>query len=122
MADENNEYLAVVKVFLQIKDNYSDDFLNYLIETVKQQILNYCNIDEVPSALFYTVCRMVVDIYREEQAKSGGPDENGVVSSISEGGRTVSFGNVSVSDLKISIDEKVSKVTELNRFKRLYRV
>ena len=122
MADENNEYLAVVKVFLQIKDNYSDDFLNYLIDTVKQQVLNYCNIDEIPSALFYVICRMVVDIYREEQAKSGGSDENGVVSSISEGGRTVSFGNVSVSDLKISIDEKVSKVTELNRFKRLYKV
>lgn len=123
MADENNEYLAVVKVFLQIKDNYSDDFLNYLIDTVKQQVLNYCNIDEIPSALFYVICRIVVDIYREEMAKNGGNSEDmGVVSSISEGGRTVSFGNISVSDLKISVDEKVSKVTELNRFKRLYKV
>lgn len=120
----NDEYLAVIKVFLGINDDYSDNFLNFLIETVKQQIFNYCNIiDEIPSALFYVLCRMVVDLYREEKAKNGSNSEDvGTVSSISEGGRTVSFGNISLSDLKISIDEKISKVTELNRFKRLYRV
>ena len=76
MADGNEnefDYLKIVKVLLGINDDSINEILQIYIAQGEQEILNYCNIKELPSALRYTLCQMVADLYRENTAlnKSG---------------------------------------------------
>lgn len=124
MADGNDEnefdYLKTVKVLLGISDGSQDEILQVYIAQGEQGILNYCNIKELPSALHYTLCQIVVDLYRENTALNKNGAVVGNVSSISEDGRTVSFS--SVESLKVQINDKITRLTELNRYRKLYRI
>ena len=124
MADGNNEnefdYLKTVKVLLGISDDSADEILQIYITQAEQGILNYCNIKELPSALHYTLCQIVVDLYRENTALNKSGAVVGNVSSISEDGRTVSFSGV--ESLKVQMNNKITRLTELNRYRKLYRV
>ena len=66
-----------------------DDALQFVLDDVEETILNYCHVDTLPKGLVKTAYRMAIDLYR---AESFGQEaiESGV-SSISEGGATVSF-------------------------------
>ncbi len=124
MADGNDEnefnYLKTVKVLLGISDGSQDEILQVYIAQGEQGILNYCNIKELPSALHYTLCQIVVDLYRENTALNKNGAVVGNVSSISEDGRTVSFSGV--ESLKVQINDKITRLTELNRYRKLYRI
>ena len=124
MADGNDEnefdYLKTVKVLLGISDDSADEILQIYITQAEQGILNYCNIKELPSALHYTLCQIVVDLYRENTALNKSGAVVGNVSSISEDGRTVSFSGV--ESLKVQMNDKITRLTELNRYRKLYRV
>lgn len=124
MADGNDEnefnYLKTVKVLLGISDGSQDEILQVYIAQGEQGILNYCNIKELPSALHYTLCQIVVDLYRENTALNKNGAVVGNVSSISEDGRTVSFSGV--ESLKMQINDKITRLTELNRYRKLYRI
>ena len=85
-----------------------------------QTVLNYCNISELPPALDYVVCQMTAETYREITSKNNVGEVVGNVNSISEGGRSVSFGNS--SEFKVAIEDKVSHKIELNRYKKLFRL
>lgn len=124
MADESEfDFLGKVKMLLKINEIANDEFLLLLIDLVKQKILNYCNIDELPSALYYTLCAMCVDVYNDLSTSSGGGVTAGVVSSISEDGRTVSFDtSTAVTEISSLAEDKINKKTELNRYKKLYRI
>ena len=63
---------------------------------------------------------MVVDTINEKNVSRGTGKVVGNVSSVSEDGRTVSFTNG--SEFKVAIDNKISSMNELKRFKRLYRL
>lgn len=125
MADDNEieeqefDFLSTIKVMLGISDESADAILRIYIQTVSQSILNYCNISELPSALNFILCQMVVDTYCEMKTKNTG-SVVGNVQSISEDGRTVSFTNG--SELKSSIEDRITKIKELNRYKKLFRV
>ena len=114
---ESFNFLDTVKLLLAITDDSKDAILQVYINLTKQSILNYCNLTELPSALNYTLCSMVCDVYKEAIVTSG---QNANVSSITEDGRTVSF--ASASEIKASIDDRISKLKELNRYRKLYRV
>lgn len=124
MADGNDEnefdYLKTVKVLLGISDDSADEILQIYIAQGEQGILNYCNIKQLPSALHYTLCQIVVDLYRENTALNKSGAVVGNVSSISEDGRTVSFSGV--ESLKVQMNDKITRLTELNRYRKLYRV
>ena len=124
MADGNDEnefdYLKTVKVLLGISDDSADEILQIYITQAEQGILNYCNIKQLPSALHYTLCQIVVDLYRENTALNKSGAVVGNVSSISEDGRTVSFSGV--ESLKVQMNDKITRLTELNRYKKLYRI
>ena len=124
MADGNDEnefdYLKTVKVLLGISDDSADEILQIYITQAEQGILNYCNIKELPSALHYTLCQIVVDLYRENTALNKSGAVVGNVSSISEDGRTVSFSGV--ESLKVQMNDKITRLTELNRYRKLYRI
>jgi hypothetical protein len=134
------DILNIVKALLKITDDAQDTILTLYVSMVEQSILNYCNIKEVPEALNYVWANMVVDMHRENlllpdvnAPGEDAPDEiaESKIASISEAGRTVSFDtkeskakqNVEkLTALQEIIGERVSKITELNRYKKLYRV
>ena len=125
MADDNEiedefDFISTIKSMIGISDESLDAILRIYVATVTQSILNYCNIDELPSALNYTLCQMVADTYNEMKSRSGTGSVVGNVSGISEDGRSVSFTNG--SEFKVAIDDRISKTRELNRFKKLYRI
>lgn len=125
MADDNEieeqefDFLSTIKVMLGISDESADAILRIYIQTVSQSILNYCNISELPSALNFILCQMVVDTYCEMKTKNTG-SVVGNVQSISEDGRTVSFTNG--SEFKTVIEDRITRTRELNRYKKLFRV
>lgn len=86
------------------------------IEEMRQEILNYCRISQVPEALYFTQANMAADLLRYEQEANRRPDLDaggdavlaGKVSAISEGDTSVSFGNESAaeSDRKHQLGER----------------
>lgn len=123
MADDNAtvfDYLGTVKILLGISDGSLDSVLQVYLSMTERSILNYCNIKELPSALDYTLCEMTADVYRENASKNKVGSVVGNVSSVSEDGRTVSFS--SGAEIKASIEDRITRTSELNRYRKLYRV
>lgn len=123
MADDNEtefDFLSNIKLLLGISDDKTDGILQLYISITKNEILNYCNISELPSALNYTLCEMVVNAYRDNQKNNATSSVVGNVASISEDGRSVSFTNG--SEIKTAIQDRITKTTELNRYRKLFRV
>ena len=123
MADDNAtvfDYLGTVKILLGISDGSLDSVLQVYLSMTERSILNYCNIKELPSALDYTLCEMTADVYRENASKNKVGSVVGNVSSVSEDGRTVSFS--SGAEIKASIEDRITRTNELNRYRKLYRV
>ena len=119
--EDEFDYLSTVKVLLGISDESADIILRVYLSSTESAILNYCNIEKLPSALNYTLCEMTADVYRENISKNKVGSVVGNVSSVSEDGRTVSFS--SGSEMKASIEDRIMKRThELNRYRKLYRI
>ena len=123
MADGNEtefDYLSNVKLLLGISNGDTDEILQLYISITTNEILNYCNISELPSALNYTLCQMVADAYRDNLKNNSTQSVVGNVSNISEDGRSVSFTNG--SEIKTAIDDRITRTTELKRYRKLYRI
>lgn len=90
-----------------VKD-VDDDLLSLRIEMAIQSILNYCNINVLPEALIYVVANMVISEIGEAP-----------VSSVSEGGRSVSFDGGMV---QAKFDDSVKNIEQLNRYRQAYRL
>lgn len=81
--------VSVFKTLLGITGTDKDTVLQFVLDDIEETILNYCHVDTLPKGLVKTAYRMAIDLYRaegfgQEAIESG-------VSSISEGGATVSF-------------------------------
>ena len=81
--------VSVFKNLLGITGPDKDTVLQFVLDDIEETILNYCHVDTLPKGLVKTAYRMAIDLYRaegfgQEAIESG-------VSSISEGGATVSF-------------------------------
>lgn len=114
------DYLLTTKLLLGVADESVDEILNLYIDITKQAILNYCNISVLPSDLNYVVCEMSADSYRENISKNKSGSVVGNVSSISEDGRTVGFTNG--SEIRASINDRITRNDELKRYRKLYRI
>lgn len=122
MADDNEtefDFLSNIKLLLGITDGNSDEILQLYISIMEREILNYCNIRELPPALNYTLCQMVADLYNDNRKNTSGKIV-GNVSSVSEDGRTVSF--TSGTELKTAIEDRITRTDELKRYRKLFRV
>lgn len=124
MADDNEiqefDFLGTVKILLGIENNELDEILQVYLTITQTEILNYCNISELPSALNYALCQMTAELYRENTNQNKVGAVVGNVSSISEDGRTVSFGQS--GSLQAQASDKVAKTILLNRYRKLYRL
>lgn len=70
-----------------------DVFVEFALETAKENILNYCHIEKIPEGLTTTVIRMAADIYRDSQY--GSEDMPAQVSSVKIGDTSTSFSSAS---------------------------
>ncbi|MCQ2017283.1 phage head-tail connector protein [Clostridium butyricum] len=109
--------LKKLKVLLGIKsdDQSKDVILEFIIDNVKEIILNNCNLDVLPDGLINTGYRMCMDLYRNENL---GSEESslGSISSISEGDTSTSFRS-SISEFKESILKDYKK--QLNKYRKV---
>lgn len=70
-------------------DHSCDAALEFVMDDVKETIINYCGIKELPSGLINTAYRMAIDLYRHENPGEADAPVN--VSSIKEGDTSTSF-------------------------------
>lgn len=120
MADESFDFIGTVKVLLGISDSSLDETLQLYLDITVQSVLNYCNISELPSALYYTVCQLTADVYKDTTNSNKTGVIVGNVSKIDEDGRSVSFGDGSA--VRLAATSRIGRLRELNRYKKLYRV
>lgn len=121
MTDSNEfNFLSTVKTLLNIKNEDMDNILLIHIDIAKNSVLNYCNINELPSALNYTLCQIVVDAYLQNRNKIDSGKVVGNVSSISEDGRSVSFTNG--TEFQSTVNDIIGGMNELKRYRKLYRI
>lgn len=94
----------------------SENRLSFLIDDFYDEVLVYCNRDEMPEQLERVTAKIISSYIVSQNSKT---IDGTRISSISEDGRSVNF------DLNgIVIDEKnqIYATQLLNRFKKLYRV
>ena len=109
---------AKLKLLLGLSDSGTDNDtkLQFILDDVKETILNYCHIEDIPAGLEKTAYRMAVDMYRNENLG----DENtplGSISSISEGDTSVSYRSTVDEGFKDSIMK--NHKMQLNKYRRL---
>ena len=95
-------------------DDSQNVSLQFVLDTVEETVLNYCNLDKLPNGLRNTCYRMAIDLYRYEK-----PSDTGVpirVASITEGDTTTSFGMLG-DVLKGTILKDYTR--QLNRYRRI---
>lgn len=83
--------LGKLKALLGIPevDTSQDVPLQFVLDDVRETILNYCNVEELPSGLINTAYRMAIDLYRH--SRPGAAEAPVKVSSITEGNTSTSF-------------------------------
>lgn len=119
-AESGFDHLGTLKTLLGVDGDESDGLLKLCLDITRRAILNYCNRDDLPPELDFTLCSMAADSYRECKARNSSGDIVGNVSSISEDGRSISYAGMDA--VKASAEDRIAKNTELNRFKKLYRL
>lgn len=75
------------------EDTSHDISLEFVIDDVRETIINYCGVKEFPTGLINTAYRMAIDLFRHDR-----PGEQGTplsVASISEGDTSTSFTSAS---------------------------
>jgi len=103
-----NKLKERVKTLLGIEDYTYDEIIEIHIEDTIQIILNHCNIDELPHALYFAITRFVMTYMR------GSEDFKGIAKT--------SFGDTSVTYNTTPIDKDSvlnNMAAQLNRFRKL---
>lgn len=88
--------------------------LLFIMDNVREMILNYCSLEELPEGLNNTAYRMAVDLYRAEAI--GEKEAALTVASVSEGDTGTSFGSSS-DQIRGTILKNYQE--QLNRYRRM---
>lgn len=91
-----------------------DIFVEFALETAKENILNYCHIEKIPEGLATTVIQMAADIYRDSQY--GSEEMPAQATSVKVGDTSTSFGNAS-AEYSQDLFKKYRAV--LNRYRKV---
>lgn len=102
-----------LKEMLGVEDK--DVQIEFALQSAKDIVTDYCNIEEIPKSLETTVIRMAMDIYRNEQP--GESEKPQAVKSVSVGDTSTSFGDAASDDYAQSILKNYTK--QLNRYRRV---
>ena len=99
------ERIEKLKMLLGIEGTDDDERLTFILESTEQKILNYCNLDELPTELENVLVEMAARFYNS-------PD--GIATSIKVGDTSVNYSTVK-DEQNIIHDYKA----QLHRFRRL---
>lgn len=125
-------YVQAARGLLHISSDDADAImqLKMYLPIVLSAVLRYCNRDDIPSGLRYPIVMILADVYRQnlvlQTAASQGGAVTGNVSTITEGGRSVSFQTIDSnkagdsSTLQGIIDSRVAGNKMLLPFKKVY--
>lgn len=107
--------LAKLKNLLGMTEDSEDAVLQFCLDFATQAVLAYCNLDELPTALEWTVVALAADKYRMEGYGSKDAPV-GAVASLEQGDVSVSYQDAAVQDTSGLLKNYTST---LNRFRRL---
>ena len=110
--------LEKLKMLLGSKDAAQDGVLSFCLETVQDEVKNYCNLEEIPAPLENIIVRMAADLARSEGY--GQPQAPQAAKSVSRGDVTVTYGDgaatAEITGGKSVLDDYKS---QLQAFRRL---
>ena len=113
---------------IALSDTTKDFSLQFIMDTVVESILNYCNIEELPEGLVNTAYRMCIERYTKEVSSTGtitAPSgDDTYVSSITEGDTSISFAKnqttqSSNNSSTSNSDEIINYKSILNRYRKV---
>lgn len=58
--------LEQIKIVLGITDTSKDNLINYYINSISSEVMNYCNLKSIPTNLEYFIQSKVISIFRYE--------------------------------------------------------
>jgi hypothetical protein len=94
------------------EENY---FTEFALTEATNKVLNYCNINEIPTALETTVIRIAMDIYRD--GEFGEESATGQVLSVTRGDTSTTFADTTSTN---NADDYIGKYKAvLNGFRRV---
>lgn len=109
--------LQNLKQILGITGNEKDGLLQFVLDTVTDEVMNYCNITEIPPQLERVISRMAADMWRSEGY--GQETKDPVVKSVSRGDESTSFDTSVVGKLEGSKSIIDDYVAQLNAYRKL---
>lgn len=100
--------LEKLKQLLGITSADKDALIQFAIDKATDLILNYCNIDEIPSRLVNVLLKMSMDIYRNETL--GEEEKIGAITSIKAGDTTTDYADISKKMSNNVLDDYISQL------------
>lgn len=111
-----NTFKALIGTIPQ-EETKKDPVLRFILDSVEELIINYCNRDELPDGLVRTAYRMAMDLYRYDCP--GGDDIPVVVSSVTTGDTSTSFGSAADALETLAGGVLRNYKGQLNRYRKL---
>lgn len=109
---------------------YDANVMYPYVQECEQVILNYCQIEEVPAPLKYTIANMSIDLFNFDSSKKSGDGTSihGDITSIKIGDTTTSFGTISgssdrniINSHKADLDDLLLNYRQqLNQFRKMW--
>lgn len=94
--------------------------IEYLLNSEKQKIFNFCNISEVPESLYYALVEMTASAYMQiKRADILGSDNLEVVTSIREGDTQISFGGSNAESRLLELISYFGRERDLLSYRKL---
>lgn len=112
------ELLALVKEFVGSEDDIQDDQINICIRRVKRRVMNYCNLEIIPTELAEIIAEMIVDMLKSSSTTV--IEGSGVVKKVTRGDYTVEYDVESQVVDASSVDDVLTNYKQqLNQFRRM---
>ena len=98
----------------------TDDWLiDYLLKVKRQEILNYCNVDEVPEELEHILVERICGSFLAQKTIQNPQNTESVVKSIKEGDVAIDYAVLSVSPLSLFSQMAASGEEELLCYRQM---
>lgn len=111
--------MKVVDIVTSTFPDVDQTKLNMAISRIENVVKDYCNRDDVPSALNFVVADMVIDYLNLSDRKES-PEKYVAAKSIKEGDVSVEFGTESPKRSETSLDNLLSDYkSQLNKHRKL---
>ncbi len=113
--------MVLEKVNAVLKITREDPTVNFTVDLVTDEVLNYCNLKTIPQKLENVIAMMCIDTLKQSGISSSSGEDAGNVKSIKEGDTTIQY--VSSTEMVLERVKNPSFMfnytAQLNRFRKL---